>query len=505
MRAHPGQHCAVRSATRHAKSPRQDRPQPRANPAVPPVTARRLNLLFNHEHGSLAANSWDADSSSATVILKLCCPSLLRIDRDGALQPDLAEAWEVVDDHREFRFLLREGLRFHNGHKLDAEASAACLRRIFDPRIQAPLKADFEGVETIEATDARSLRVRFGQPHTAFLQSLAWRCYMVDDVAVQPVGAGPYELLEWVRGSHVRLHRFPGHHDAQRFVPDELVIRFAPRVADRVAALERGEADIVETLPAGPAAELAARGLAVPLAVHSPRKMILAFRCTTPPFDDPRMRLAVAHALDREAMRARHLGTRGRLLNGVLPADDPVGIALPPWPQDLDRARALMREAGYADGVRVSLSSAALPPTPAVAVDIAAQLARIGITLDIRHYDDPPWWPAVYLQGGWQMAIQSASARPHPHIMFQRDLATGGAFNPGGYANTTLDALIAEVRACTDATRQRDLYAEAQRIVHTDVAVLPLWASDVMVAVRPSVRGFVPHPLGYVELEDVTC
>ncbi|MDP3416556.1 ABC transporter substrate-binding protein [Falsiroseomonas sp.] len=469
------------------------------------MSVGRLNLLFNHEHGSLAANGWDADSSSATVILKLCCPSLLRIDRDGLLQPDLAEAWEVLDNQREFCFLLREGLRFHNGRILDAEAAAACLRRIFDPRIQAPLKADFEGVEIIEAIDARRLRIRFAQPHTAFLHSLAWRCYMVDDVAVQPVGAGPYELLEWLRGSHVRLRRFPGHHDAHRFAPDELVIRFAPRVADRVAALERGEADIVETLPAGPAAELAARGLAVPLAVHSPRKMVVAFRCTTPPFDDPRMRLAVAHALDREAMRARHLGPRGRLLNGVLPEDDPDGVALPPWPLDLDRARTLMREAGYAEGVRVSLSSAALPPTPAVAADIAQQLARIGITLDLHHYDDPPWWPAVYLQGGWQMAIQSASARPHPHIMFQRDLATGGAFNPGGYSNTTLDALIAEARACTDPNRQQALYAEGQRIVHADVAVLPLWASDVMVAVRAGVQGFVPHPLGYVELEDVTC
>jgi len=469
------------------------------------MPGRTLNLLFNHEHGSLEANTWAADSSSATVILKLCCPSLLRIDREGTLQPDLAEGWECLDDQREFRFRLRGGLRFHNGRPLDAAAVAACLRRIFDPRVQAPLKTDFAGIETIEAMDALTLRIRFAQPHTAFLHSLAWRCYIVDDVAVQPVGAGPYELMEWVRGSHVRLRRFAGHYAAHRFTPDELLVRFAPRVADRIAALESGEADIVETLPAGPAADLAKRGLAVPLAVHSPRKTVIAFRCNAPPFDDPRLRLAVAHALDREAIRARHLGTRGRLLNGVLPEDDPSGIALPAWPVDLDRARALMREAGCANGLRVQFSSAALPPTPAVAADVADQLSRIGITLDIRHYDDPPWWPAVYLQGGWQMAIQSASARPHPHIMFQRDLATGGAFNPGGYSNATLDALIGEARACTDPARQRALYEKAQRLVHDDVAVLPLYASDVMVAVRPGVRGFMPHPLGNVELEDLTC
>lgn len=468
------------------------------------MPARPLRLLFNHEHGSFAANSWDADSSSATVILKLCAPSLLRIDRAGRLRRDLAEAWEVSRDQREVRFLLRPGLSFHDGSRLDAEAAAACLRRILDPRVQAPLRADLESVEAIEATGPLALRLRFARPHTAALQVLAWRCYVVADRAVQPVGAGPYRVTEWVRGSHVRLVRFPGHYAAARFAHDEVVVRFAPPVARRVAALEAGEADIVETLPATAAEALAARGLAVPLAVHSPRKTVIAFRCTTPPFDDPRARLAVAQALDREAMRARHLGPRGRLLNGVLPEDDPFGIALPPWPVDPDAARALLREAG-AQGARVQVSSAALPPTPAACADIAARLAGVGLHLDLRHYDDPPWWPGVYLQGGWQMAVQSASARPHPHIMVARDLMTGGAFNPGGYSSPRLDALARQAVSCTDPGEQRALYAEIQRIAHGDVAVLPLWASDVMAAVRPGVRGFAPHPLGYVELEDVTA
>lgn len=463
-----------------------------------------LRLLFNHEHGSLNANTWDADSSSATVILKLCCPSLLRFDRAMRLQPDLAESWEVLDGQRAFHFTLRPGLRFHNGRALDADAAAACFRRILDPRVQAPLRDDFAGLERIEAIGARDLRFRFARPHTAFLAALAWRCYLVDDVAVQPVGAGPYELTEWVRGSHVRLRRFAGYHAAHLLAHEEVVIRFAPRVAQRIAALEAGEADVVETLPATAARDLETRGLAVPLGVHSPRKTVIAFRCTAPPFDDPRVRLAVAHALDREAIRALHLGARGRTLNGVLPEDDAFGIALPPWPLDRDRARALLREAGHGGGLSVQAACSAVPPMPAVMADVAAQLAEIGITLDMRSYDDPPWWPAVYLQSGWQLAIQAASARPHPHIMVRRDLGTGGAFNPGGYSNARLDAIIAEAVACTDAARQRDLYAEAQRIVHADVAVLPLYASDVMAAVRPGVRGFAPHPLGYVELEGVT-
>ncbi|MBU8543516.1 MULTISPECIES: ABC transporter substrate-binding protein [Roseomonadaceae] len=463
----------------------------------------RLHLLFNHEPISLAPNTHEGDSSSATVILKLACPSLLRLDPAMRPQPDLAESWRVSDGHRIFDFTLRPGLTFHNGRALEAEAAAACFHRIFDPRVQSPLQGDFAGLEAVEATGRLTLRFRFAEPHLAFLPALAWRCFLADDVAVQPVGAGPYEVLEWRRGSHLRLRKFPGHYAAHRFAAEELVIRFAPRAADRIAAIEAGAADIIETLPAGAAADLVARGLVQALVANSPRKTVIAFRTTEPPFDDPRMRQAVAHALDLEAIRARHLGDRGRLVVGVLPEDDPWAEKLEPLPFDPDRARALVREAGHGDGVRVQVSTTAMPPVPGVAAQVAAGLAAIGIELDLRHYWDPPWWPAVYLQGGWQMAIQGASARPHPHILFQRDLCTGGAFNAGGYSNPRLDTLVAEARRSADPARQRETYAEAQRLVHAELPVLPLYAADVLAGARPGLRGFRPHPLGYVELEDV--
>ncbi|WP_270937947.1 ABC transporter substrate-binding protein [Falsiroseomonas oryzae] len=465
---------------------------------------RTLNLLFNHEHTSLNPNTYEADSSAATVILKLACPNLLRLDREMRLKPDLAESWTVSDDQRVFAFRLRPGLTFHNGRRLDAEAAAACLRRILDPRVQAPLQADLAGIERIEATGPLDLRIAFAEPNTAFLQTLSWRCYIADDTAVQPVGAGPYEVTEWIAGSHVRLRKFAGHYAAHRFAAEEIVIRWAPHAAQRVAVIESGAADIVETVPPTMAAALVERGLITTMAVNSPRKTVIAFRTTAPPFDDPRMRRAVAHAVDREAIRTRNLGDRGRLVVGVLPEDDPWAERLEALPLDPDRARALVREAGYADGVRVRVSTTAMLPVPAVAAQVAESLAAIGITLDLRSYEDPPWWPAVYLREGWQMAIQGASARPHPDILFRRDLCTGGAFNAGQYSNPALDALVSRARATTDPAAQRALYAQAQRIVHDDLPVLPLYAADVLAGMRPGVTGFRPHPLGYIELEDVT-
>lgn len=465
--------------------------------------ASTLRLLLNHEHTSLHPNTYEADSSAATVILKLACPSLLRFDREMRLQPDLAERWAVSAAQDCFTFDLRPGLTFHSGRVLDAAAVAACLRRMLDPRNITPQHADYEGLTAIEVLGPLRLQIRFAMPATDFVASLAWRTYIVDDSAVQPVGAGPYRVTAWEHGRRVTLEKFAGHYAAYRFAAEVLEIRWAPQPAQRLAAIEARAADIVETVPQTAAPGLVERGLIATHGVHSPRKTVIAFRAAAPPFQDARVRRAVAMAVDRDALRTRFLGAHGRTLNGVLPDDDPFGIALDPWPLDRAGARALLRDAGFGDGFRLKVSHTAMPPVPGVAAQVAQDLAEIGITLDLRGYDDPPWWPSVYLRGDWQMAFQGASARPHPHIMFRRDLHTGGAFNPGGYANPALDALVAEARSCLDPGAQHALYAQAQRIVHEDVAVLPLYCADVLAGTRPGLTGFAAHPLGYIELEDV--
>lgn len=462
-----------------------------------------LRLLFNHEHTSLDPNTYEADSSAATVILKLACPSLVRFDHEMVLRPDLALAWEVSADRRTYTFDLRPGLRFHNGRVLDAEAVAACFRRIMDPRVITPQQADYAGLESITAASATRVVFRFARPCTPFLANLAWRTYICDDTAVQPVGAGPYEVTAWIAGDHVALKKFAGHHEAHRYAAQDIVIRWAPQAAQRIAAIEAGHVDIVETVPQTAAAGLAARGLIETLGVHSPRKTVIAFRHSVPPFDDARMRAAVAHALDRDALRREFLGDRGRRVEGVLPDDDRWAVPLAPLAFDPERARALVVAAGHGDGVRVKVATTAMPPVPGVAARVAEALAAIGINLDLRSYSDPPWWPSVYLRGDWQIAFQGASARPHPHILFTRDLVTGGAFNPGQYSSPELDALMARARETPDELAG-PLYAEAQRIVHRDIAVLPMYASDVLAGVRPGVRGFRPHPLGTIELADVT-
>jgi len=465
----------------------------------------KLRLVFNHEHISLEPNSYNTDSSSATVILKhMVCQSLIKLDATMKFQPELATSWTVSPDHRVFTFELRPNVRFHSGRMLDAEVVVWNFQRLFDSLSNTLLSRDYAGIEEIRAIAKDRVEFRFAEPCMHFLHSLAWRTHLTDDCLTQPIGTGPFRVVEWIKRSHVRLVRFEDYWEKGLPKVDEAIIRWAPDPQERIALVERKEVDFVEAVPAAAAGRLQKEGLLDCVAVPSPRKTVIVFNTQEPPFNDKRMRFAVAQAVDRKKLVEDLFGERGRTVNGVLPADDPWAVELEAPLVDLERARALVREAGYAKGVRVRVDTTAVAPIPKAAQIVAATLAEIGIELDIRNYEDPPWWPYLYLEGRRQMAFQGASARPHPYLLFERDLIAGGAFNTGGYNNAKMDALVAEARRTIDESKQKMLYAEAQRLVHADMPILPLWAADVFCGWRPGVRGFSPHPLGYVDYSRVT-
>ena len=459
-----------------------------------------LRILINHENISLEPSSYKSDSTFGTLILKnMVCQSLIKLDATMTFQPDLATAWTISPDHRIFTFDLAPEVRFHDGTVLDAEKVVWNFQRLFDSLADSVLAKDFEGLEEVRALSVDRVEFRFAEPCMHFLHALAWRTHITNDRLTQPIGTGPFRVVEWIRKSHIRLRRFEDYWEPGLPTVDEAIICWTPDPQERVAMIERGEVDFVESVPPGAAARLQEKGLIETAAVSSPRKTAIIFNTQEPPFNDIRMRYAVAHAVDRERLIEELFGGRGRMVNGVLPADDPWAVKLEAPALDLDRARELVKEAGYAKGIKVKVDITAVPPVPKAAQFVAETLARIGIDLDIRKYTDPPWWPYLYLEGHRHMAFQGTSARPHPYLLFARDLVTDGPFNMGGYSNLKMDELVSESRRTIDEQKQRNLYAEAQRLVHADLPILPLWAADVYCGWRPALKGFYPHPLGYLD------
>jgi len=465
---------------------------------------KRLNLLFKHETIALSPNSFNSDSSSATAILKMVCQGLLKIGPDGQLAPDLATHWAVSPDRRAYRFQLDPAARFHTGRPCDAQAVAWNFERILDGRADSLLRHDYDGLEAVRVLDRHSVEFRLAHPNIAFLHNLAWRTHIVDDTYDQPAGTGPFRLGQWARGSHVLLKRFDGYRVPGQPKADELVIRYAPAAAERIDIIRRGEADIVESVPADAVGELERSGLLHTQAAPSRHRSVVYFNCRQAPFDNPLVRFAVAHAIDRQALVRQAAGPSGQAIDGILDPDDPWAIQVAPIAHDPDRARALLREAGHGGGLRIQVATTRTAPFPAVAQLIQRDLAAVGIELQVAAYDDPPWWPYMYLKGGWQMAIQGTPARPHLDTLLGRELAAAGALNAGGYANPDIDAGMLRARRAVHEPEQRAEYQAIQRIVRDELPFFSLFSSGIWVGWRPGVRGFGAHPSGLIDASNAT-
>lgn len=465
---------------------------------------KTIQFLSVHEMLSLDPNSRLADSSSATPLLNLVCPNLVRLDHDMQLQPELAASWTISRDHRTFRFKLRPRLRFHSGRPITADRIVWNYERLFDSRVGSLLARDYEGLEKIRAVTRNEVEFRFAEPFPAFLHHIAFRTHVADDCQTQPVGAGPFQVVDWVRGSHLKLKRFKQYFEPGRPLADEVIVRWAPQAQQRLEMIEAGKADVVEIVPGGAAADLEKRGLLETAVAKSTRKLHLMFNCKEPPFNDRRVRLAVAHAVDRDRIVATFLGRYGQRTDAAWGNEPPWGVKVDPIALDLELARKLMREAGYSDGVTVKAIATNVAPVPRIAETVAEDLAQIGIKLDLRSYDDPPWWPLIILDTHWQAAFQGMGTRPHPDSMFRREFVTGGVFNPTGYSNLKLDSVVGRARRATDPAEQVKLYQQAQKILRADMPTLPLYSMDILGGWRPGVRGYRPHPLQYWELAATT-
>jgi len=374
------------------------------------------------------------------------------------------------------------------------------FERIFDPRVHSTSAHDLESLERIVAVDEHTVDFHFAAPFPAFPYHLPWSAHITTNSLLQPIGAGPYRMVEWRRNKHLLLERFEPYYEQGWPKVDRVKVLFAPHADARLALINSGEADIVEGVSAKWAPHLRESRAMEVKAVRAWRKMIISFNCSIPPFNDVRVRRAVAHAVDREALRAEFFGDHAQPIHAGYPVGHFWAAEVKPYGYDPDLARHLIKASGH-DRIRVGQSIiTAVSPAPLVGARIASDLEAVGIDVELTAYEDPPWWPFVYKMHTWQLAIQNFPGRPHPEVLFRRDFGTGGAFNGTHYSNPKLDQLLAHARTLRERSEQKRVYDDAQHILHDDIPVVPLLSPDVISGWRPDISGFEPHPLQYIDL-----
>jgi peptide/nickel transport system substrate-binding protein len=359
-----------------------------------PDTLDEVVILQGIDVGSLDPHN--ESSLVARQIFFHLFDSLVHQNAQLELVPGLAESWTYLDE-RTVRFHLRQNVVWHNGDPFTADDVAFSLERMTNPDLRAtvfwgPIVRQLESW-TIE--DPHTIVLTWQQPNAAGLldvgrQQIVPKAYLeaVGNQAFfeRPVGTGPYRLARWVRGERVELERNPDFWgDAPRI--ERLVFRPVPDASTRVAELLAGNADLITGVAAENVAAILASDAATIATVRSGRNAYVVLDHRSPPFDDERVRQAMNYAVDVDEIIEFVMGGRAFRSAGPLAAGnfgfDP---DLEPYTHDPERARALLAEAGYPNGLTVPLhySPGRWVKDGEVAEAIAAQLTAAGVTVELR-------------------------------------------------------------------------------------------------------------------------
>lgn len=443
--------------------------------------------------------------------ITLIYDTLLDLDENLNLKPNLAESWERLDDCNVV-FHLKKGVKFHNGEELKAEDVKFTLERAASSPQTLYL---FKPITKVTVIDDYTVQVTTDKPFGALLNNLAAVQGGIvskkavleygDDYVNHPVGTGQYKLKEWLPGNRIV---FEGFKDAYQGAPnfEELTYLTIPEVSNRMIALETGEVDVAfdigimdkETIENSNNLEL--------IEVESPALLYLGFDQTNPIYQNKKLREAIAYAIDNQTFV--DVVFRGSAVTG----DSPLPKASPAYNgnvkkynQDIEKAKKLLAEAGYPNGLDIELWCMDDGPRVDMCVIIQDQLKKIGINVEIKIFEFG--------------AYVSKTALPNKELYFlswnssgDGDVALYPLFHssqhgaPGNrsfYSNKEVDKLLDKARVSVDEEERKSLYKEVQNILQEDLAIYALAYPKINLAKNKELKGLIFKKNGDIDITNL--
>ena len=425
------------------------------------------------------------------------------------LKPELATSWEANDDLSSFTFKLRKGVKFHHGKDFKAEDVIFSFERILDPVIDSPARSTFASViEDMVAIDDYTVRFDLSDPNGFFLESLT--IYQARIVAsdvdpkrlhTETFGTGPFKIEEHLPGERTTFVRNDDYWDKDKIFLDEIVFLGIPEAATRIEALKSGDIDLIFNLDGQSVAGLEAHRDTTVLRASTSAIIAMDMNNTIPPFDNKLVRQAMQAAMDREKINQAALLGLGSIAydHPIHPSDPFFAPQYAPPDYDPDLARSLLEQAGYPDGIDVTLHMADIGSGVAdMAIAYKEGAAPAGIRVEINRRPSDAYYDVVWLVEPFTVifwrgrnADQSLSMQYH----------SSSSWNASFWDNPIVDGLI-ELARTQDFEGQKESYAEIQRILIEEVPRLVPAFQPWMYGASKDLRGVVPHPLGNRHIQE---
>ncbi len=413
---------------------------------------------------------------------------LTRIDRNGAVKPALAESWTVSDDGLTYTFKLHQGVTFHDGTAFDSADVKFSLDRALAEDSTNAQKGLFAPIASVEAPDASTVVITLKQAAGNFLFNLGWGDAVIvapESAATnnaEPVGTGPFKFDRWVKGDRIEMSRNPDYWGTPAKLA-KATIKIIPDPAAATAALLAGDVDAFANFPAPEALAQFEGDPRFTVKVGSTEgETILAMNNGRKALSDLRVRRALAHAVDRKAVVDGAMFGYGTPIGTHFAPHHPAYVDLTGrYPYDREKAQALLTEAGYGDGLTLSLK---LPP-PSYARRggeiIAAQLAAVGVQTKIEQLEWKGWLEQVFKAKDYDLTIVSHT-EPMDIGIYARD---DYYFD---YHDADFQALMTKLEATVAEKGRYAILAEAQKKLAEDsvnvflfqLAKHGVWNKDVM-------------------------
>ncbi|MGV0835270.1 ABC transporter substrate-binding protein [Mycolicibacterium thermoresistibile] len=444
-------------------------------------------------------------------VLENVFDTLVEPDENLEMRPALAESWEVSPDQRVWTFRIRPGVTFHDGSPLTADDVVFSYRRIIDEQLTNVDK--FSAVTDVAALDPLTVRITVAQPTPNLLTNLGGFKGMAivqranvesGRIATHPVGTGPFIFRGARSGDSTTLAANP---DYWRTPPvlTGVTFRFISEPATALSALQAGEIDWTDSIPTQRVAQLRNDDSLTLAVTPSNDYWYLALNNARAPWNDVRVRRAIAYSIDRDSIVAATSYGTATVNQLAIPQGNPWHTDYDRYDYDIDRGKDLLAEAER-DGVEPPeqldmLVTSDYPQTVTAAQIIADNLAPLGITVNIRTVDFATWLDEQN-QGNFDMLMMGWLGNIDPDDFYYAQHHTDGTSNAQRFSDPEVDRLLDAARAEPDREARKALYDRAATLIADQVSYIFLYNPAVIQAWRTDLSGYTARRDGAIRFRE---
>lgn len=495
-------------------------------------------LIFARGGDSVSLDAIAATDGESFKVTDNILETLVKYKKDSTeVLPGLAEKWDVSPDGKTYTFHLRQGVKFTDGTDFDAEAVVFNFERWMDPSNPLHLKdqfsyfgdmfGGFKGskdlvIESVKAVDKQTVEFKLTRAQAPFINNLGMSCFGIaspkalkeekEKFGEHPVGTGPFIFKEWKREDTITLEKNPNYWQQGLPKLDKIIFKVIPDNTARLTALKSGEVDLIEGFNPDDAQSVKDSADLQLILRPSMNVGYLGFNNEKKPFDNPKVRAALGHAINKPALIEAFYGGLAEPAKNMLPPKIwGYNDSVTDREFSLEKAKQLLAEAGYPNGfeaefMAMPVSRPYMPNAQKIAEAIQQDLNQIGVKTKIITYE----W-ATYLDklkkgesnGMFLIGWTGDNGDPDNFLATLLDKNSIGGNNYARYAGEEAHKLLMAAQTENDQAKRTELYKQAQEILFKDAPVIPLVHSTPALAASKKVVGYIPHPTGSESLEDV--